>query len=181
MQYLSEIRLMSFTYPPNGWALCNGQLLAVGSNQALFSLIGTTYGGDGRTTFALPNLQGRTPLHMGASRGGQYRIGESAGEAAHILTADEVAPHAHTLRAHDAPSEHTAGDIPPGPTVVLAQALAAVSGGTTPVSIYGAGNPNLVMAPNAIGPSPGQPHPNQQPLLVLSYCIALTGIFPSRS
>src|SRR3954464_9282130 len=97
--FLSEIKIVSFNFPPKGWALSNGQLLPINQNQALFSLLGTTYGGNGQTTFALPNLQGRTPIH----RGGSHTLGESAGETAHTLTISETAQHSHLVQATNNP------------------------------------------------------------------------------
>ncbi|MDE3177650.1 MAG: phage tail protein [Pseudomonadota bacterium] len=176
--YLSEIRLMSFNYAPKGWALCNGQTLPIQQNQALFSLLGTFYGGDGITTFKLPNLQGCVPIHYGSDPvAGVYSIGQTGGEAAHTLTIAETPAHSHTLSAIAA----NAANITPAPTDVLAQAFAIVSGGTTPVSIYATGSPNATFAPGALGAIGGQPHANQQPYLTLNFCISLQGIFPSRN
>src|SRR5947207_3410932 len=111
--FMSEIRIMSFNYAPQGWALCNGQLLPINQNQALFSLLGTTYGGNGQTNFALPNLQGRTPIHAGSG----HTLGERAGETAHTLTISELPQHTHTLSA-----SATAGDAPtpgsPNPNIL---------------------------------------------------------------
>jgi len=179
--YLSEIRMMSFAFAPTGWALCNGQTLPVAQNQALFSLLGTTYGGDGRSNFMLPNLNGRVPLHFGAAQGQVYQLGAPGGEAAHTLSIAETAPHTHTLRAKAAAADKDAAGKTPGPTVVLAQAEAAEQGTTTSVAIYGLSGSNLAFGPTAIGNNAGgAAHPNQQPYLVLNFCIALTGIYPSR-
>jgi microcystin-dependent protein len=177
LPYISEIRIMSFNYAPNGWALCNGQTMQIRQYQALFSLIGTTYGGDGIQTFQLPNLQGRVPLHFS----GNYRLGSLGGEASHTLTMAEMSGHTHTLRAKAMAADDTAAGVLPSPAVTLAQAFATQAGGVkTPVSNYGTGSPTLTMAPNALANTGGQPHPNQQPYLVLNFCIALVGIFPSR-
>lgn len=178
LQYLSEIRIMPFEFAPSGWALCNGQTMQIRQNSALFSLIGTTYGGDGVQTFQLPNLQGRVPLHFS----GNYPLGRPGGEASHTLTMAEMSGHTHTLRAKAIDADDTAAGVLPSPTVTLAQAFATLGGGVkTPVSIYGTGSPDLKMAANALANAGGQPHPNQQPYLVLNFCIALAGIFPPRN
>ena len=161
--YLSEIKLMSFNFAPKGWALCNGQLLPINQNQALFSLIGTTYGGDGRTTFGLPNLQGRTPNHMGNG----FVLGEMGGETAHTLTISELPAHGHFAMATD-----TAGDSPIPTGNYLGQAD----------NLYGAPANLTSLQPGTIAAVGGsQPHQNMQPYLVLSFCIALQGIFPSQN
>jgi len=173
--YLSEIRIMSFNYPPKGWALCNGQLMPINQNQALFSLLGTTYGGDGRVNFGLPNLQGKVPTHMGNG----FNIGQTSGETAHTLSISEMAAHNHMMAATAA----TATEQTPLPdsTAYLAQAQSQATN-KAGVYIYGTGAPNAQLAPATIGLTGGtQPHPNQQPYLVLNMCIALQGIFPSRS
>jgi microcystin-dependent protein len=176
--YISEIRLMSFNFPPSGWALCNGQILSIQQNQALFALIGTTYGGDGVRTFALPNLQGQVPLHFNQT----YPLGAAGGEVAHNLSTNEIAAHPHTLLAVAAAAP-TAPVMPPGPTAAIAEPVAAQAhGATAPVLIYATGSSNTQMAANAVTPSAGgQAHPNQQPFLVMNYCIALEGLFPSRN
>ncbi len=165
--FLSEIRIMSFGFPPKGWALCNGQLLPINQNQALFSLLGTTYGGDGRVNFGLPNLQGRTPIHMGSG----HTLGEVGGEQAHTLSITEIPTHTHTLNA----TSSTSGiSNTPGNTVMLSQSTGA--------NVY-AGASNLsVMASNAISNVGGsQAHLNMQPFLTLNFSIALQGIFPSQT
>jgi microcystin-dependent protein len=177
--FLSEIRIMSFGFPPKGWALCNGQILPINQNQALFSLMGTTYGGDGIRTFALPNLQGRAPLHMGAG----FNIGQVAGEAGHTLTLNETPSHGHTLNAKAANADVTPPGIAPGPTFVLAEALADLGPGKTPapVSNYSTAAANTTLGPGAVSQIGGAPHENRQPFLTLNFCIALQGIFPSRN
>jgi microcystin-dependent protein len=163
--FLSEIRIFSFNFPPKGWALCNGQLLPINQNQALFALLGTTYGGDGRVTFALPNLQGRVPIHMGSGR----TLGERAGEEVHTLTMGELPLHTHTLRAAGTAAA-TTGTPDSG-------AYLARQAGT-----YHAASSLQAMAPNEIGNVGGsQAHLNMQPFLTLSFCIALQGIFPSQN
>jgi microcystin-dependent protein len=160
--YLSEIRVMSFNFPPKGWAACNGQLLPINQNQPLFSLLGTTYGGDGRTNFALPNLQGRAPMHFGQG----YSLGTAAGAEAHTLTASEMPAHLHVLNASKADATSV---IPTG--AVLAD---------TPGQIYADPKNFTTLLPESIDPVGGsQPHTNMQPYLVLNFCIALVGEFPS--
>jgi microcystin-dependent protein len=165
--YLAEIRLTSFAFAPRGWALCNGQLLPINQNQALFALLGTTYGGDGRTNFALPNLQGRAPMHFSAT----HLLGEAGGEAVHTLTAAEMPAHGHALRA----SGKAAASSSPNGGV-----LAAVPRGGTPA--YAAATNLVPLNPAAIAASGGsQPHENRAPFLTLNFVIALQGIFPSRN
>ena len=160
--YLSEIRLMSFGYPPRGWALCNGQLLPINQNQALFALLGTTYGGNGQTNFALPNLQGRAPIHFGNG----HVLGESAGEIAHTLIMSEMPAHNHLAQAS------TTAAASPIPT---ANALAGAD-------IYSPLTNPVALQPATVGNAGGsQPHTNMQPYLTLSFCIALVGIFPSQN
>jgi microcystin-dependent protein len=163
--FLSEIRIMSFGFAPKGWALCDGQLLPINQNQALFSLLGTTYGGDGRVNFGLPNLQGRAPLHMGSG----HTLGERGGEQAHTLSISEIPTHVHTAVASSA-----TGTLP-----VPAQAffgVAAEQPYLPPDNNLGAMNPASIAT---VGGS--QAHLNMQPFLVLSFCIALQGIFPSQT
>jgi microcystin-dependent protein len=161
--YLAEIRIFSFNFPPKGWAMCNGQLLPINQNQALFALLGTTYGGDGRTTFALPDLRGRVPIHFG----GGFTLGQGGGEEAHTLQSAEMASHTHVVTA-----------------------AADTADQTSPVGNYWANpgqnafNPtaNTAMSPSAVTAVGGsQPHENMSPFLVLNVCIALQGIFPSRN
>jgi microcystin-dependent protein len=164
--FLSEIKIMSFVFAPKGWALCNGQLLPINQNQALFSLLGTTYGGDGRVNFALPDLRGRVPIHMGSG----HTLGERGGEQAHTLSISELPTHVHT--ANDTTA--TATTNVPGNTVVLAQ--------STSSQLYTAAAGLVAMASNALANVGGsQAHQNMQPFLVLSFCIALQGIFPSQN
>ncbi|HJX27722.1 MAG TPA: tail fiber protein [Thermoanaerobaculia bacterium] len=163
--FLSEIRIMSFVFAPKGWALCNGQLLPINQNQALFSLLGTTFGGDGRVNFALPDLRGRTPIHVGNG----HTLGEKAGEQAHTLSIAELPQHTHVLNA----TTSTATTNNPGSGVMLAQSTAA--------ELYASGASSLqAMSPAAVSSTGGsQAHLNMQPFLTLSFCIALQGIFPS--
>src|SRR6478752_276536 len=166
--FLSEIRIMSFGFPPKGWALCDGQLLPINQNQALFSLLGTTYGGDGRVNFALPNLQGRVPVHMGAG----VTLGERAGQAAVTVTIPNMPTHMHQMQGRAETPPTVIGNAV-GTGKVPAQGLVSLPASkTAPVSLYG--NPaNLVaMAPSFISNNGGsQPHNNMMPYLVLSFCI----------
>jgi microcystin-dependent protein len=183
LPYLSEIRIMSFGYAPRGWALCNGQALAINQNQALFSLLGTTYGGDGIRTFNLPNLQGRAALHAGVDSFGQtYTLGQTAGQPSHTLTIGETPAHTHALKGAAVAADTAPGGVTPTPSLALAEA-AAFEGKNpiVPVSIYSTGAANTTMAPAAVGQTGGQPHENRQPFLTLNFCIALQGIFPSRN
>jgi microcystin-dependent protein len=170
--YLAEIKIISWNFPPKGWAFCNGALLPINQNQALFSLLGTTYGGDGRVNFGLPDLQGRIPVHMGNG----ISLGERGGEQSHTLNISEVPTHTHQLTA----TTDTADSTKPSPHV-LGGTVSPQVGPT--LTIYENSGSNLVaMAPASI-PSVGgsQPHINQQPFLVLNWIIALQGIFPSQT
>lgn len=166
--FIGEVRFFAFSTVPRGWAPCDGQLLAIAQNQALFSILGTTYGGDGRTTFALPDLRGRTPVGAGASPGiNPVALGESKGEAEHTLLATEMPMHTHALRGNETP---TANARAPGGNVWSSFA-----------NLY-ATSSNTQMAADALSNAGGsQPHSNLQPYLVGCYCIATTGYFPSRS
>jgi len=162
--FLSEIRLMSFQFAPKGWALCNGQLLPINQNQALFSLLGTTFGGDGRVNFALPDLRGRVPIHEGAG----HTLGERGGEQAHTLTVGELPTHTHAVNAATAAA---GGAVSPAGRV-----LGAVPNGYRSP----AGGSLGAMRPDSVTNTGGsQAHLNLQPYLTLSFCIALQGIFPS--
>jgi microcystin-dependent protein len=164
--FLSEVRIMSFVFAPKGWALCNGQLMPINQNQALFSLLGTTFGGDGRVNFALPDLRGRTPIHVGSG----HTLGERGGEQAHTLSIAELPTHTHVLSGSSAVSDAA---VPTG------NLLGAVDN-TTFGTAY-AGPSNLAaFSPQAVSNTGGsQAHLNMQPFLTLSFCIALQGIFPS--
>jgi microcystin-dependent protein len=176
--FLSEIKIVSFNFAPKGWALCNGQLLPINQNQALFSLLGTTYGGDGRVNFGLPNLQVRIPIHMG----GGHTLGELGGENAHTLNIQEMAPHNHLVNACAVTADAGNSGHTPTNTKLLAQAQAILSGGNAAVNLYGAGNPTKQFASTTIGTNGGsQAHENRQPFLVLNFCIALQGAFPSQN
>src|SRR5438309_5263806 len=163
--FLAEIRLMSFNFAPKGWANCNGQLLPINQNQALFSLLGTTYGGNGQTNFGLPDLRDRVPIHVGNG----HTLGERAGEAAHTLSISELPTLVHQAQAAATDAD---GAIPTG--LLLAgwnNGYVAPAGG------------NLVSLNSTSLASVGgsQAHENQQPYLTLNFCIALQGIFPSQN
>ncbi|HXL99150.1 MAG TPA: tail fiber protein [Rhizomicrobium sp.] len=176
--FLSEIKIMSFNFAPKGWAECNGQLLPINQNQPLFALLGTTYGGDGRVNFGLPNLQARIPMHMGSG----HTLGEVGGESSHTLSIAEMAQHNHVGKAANVSADAGAAGRMAGTTKALAQAHAATTGGTQVVNLYGAGTPSKVLGAGTIGNQGGsQAHQNQQPFLVLNFCIALQGIFPSQT
>ena len=161
--FLGEIKIISWNFPPKGWTFCNGQLLPINQNQALFSILGTTYGGDGRVNFALPNLQGRSPVHVGNG----IVLGERAGEASHTLNISELPAHNH---------------VPVGNSVqaTLTSPVGNLWGldGSNPFNP----TPNAAMNPACILPVGGsQPHENMSPYLVLNFIIALQGIFPSQN
>ena len=166
--FLSEIRIMSFSFAPKGWALCNGQLLPINQNQALFSLLGTTYGGDGRVNFALPDLRGRSQLHVG----GGHTLGERGGEENHTLSLAELPTHTHALMA-----SNSTGDAPVPFSNGQGNVLAS-----NPSALYRpAANLTPMEASSVTGVGGSQPHLNEQPFLTLNFCIALQGIFPSQN
>jgi len=160
--FLSEIRIFSFVFAPKGWALCNGQLLPINQNQALFSLSGTTFGGDGRVNFALPDQRGRTPIHVGSG----HTLGERGGEQAHTLSIAELPTHTHLVNASST----------------------ATNGSATPNGNFLGGGNNVYHVPSSLtsmtagtitNVGGSQSHLNMQPFLTLNFCIALQGIFPS--
>ena len=161
--FLGEIRIMSFNFPPKGWAQCNGQLLPINQNQGLFSLLGTTYGGNGQTTFALPNLRGRVPIHMGNG----HTQGEAAGSEAVTVNIQQLPQHLHLASA-----SASGGDTPFANNTMLAAAGNLYTGPANLVALQASSVTN-------VGGS--QPHLNMQPFLTLNFCIALQGIFPSQS
>jgi microcystin-dependent protein len=166
--FIGEIRLVGFTFAPNGWALCNGQSMPIAGNEALFSLIGTTYGGDGINTFNLPNLQGRVPFHLGVNnRGDNFIIGQSAGSESVTLTTLQIPSHSHTLAANSGTGSQ------PGPA-------AGVWAGST-LDQFSTQAPANAMSPNGTANSGGNlPHDNVSPVLVVNFVISLFGIFPSQ-
>jgi len=173
--FLSEIRLMSFNFAPKGWALANGQLLPINQNQALFSLLGTTYGGDGRVNFALPDLRSRVPIHMGSG----FTLGQKGGEENHTLIMSEMPQHPHTFTKNSCVSSTTANANVGPPTSAFwannGKTAYSTQDNNNPINT-GAMNPSCV---SNVGGS--QPHNNMQPYLVLNFCIALQGIFPSQT
>ena len=171
-QFLAEVRIFPFDFAPVGWALCNGQLMPISQNTALFSLLGITYGGDGRTTYGLPNMQGRAPMHPGQGTGlSQHDLGEVAGTPTVTLLQTQMPAHGHPVNSE--------------PRV---NANKGAPSSTTAIAVTNAGKPyqtsitaNTTMAPATIGPSGGsQAHNNMMPYLTLNFCIALQGVFPVR-
>lgn len=163
--FLSEIRIMSFGFAPKGWTMCNGALMPINQNQALFSLLGTTFGGDGRVNFALPDLRGRTPIHVGSG----HTLGERGGEQAHTLSIAELPTHTHVLNASSTDGN---APVPNGPSGNL---LAR-----NQEQLYSPPNSLVAMNPASVTNTGGsQAHLNMQPFLTLTFCIALQGIFPS--
>lgn len=178
--YLGEIQLFAFGFAPKNWAQCNGQLLPIAQYQALFSLIGTYYGGNGVSTFALPDLRGSLPMGQGNGPGLSPRtVGEAFGEENHTLLISETPGHSHMVNVISNPTLANNTDTP-GPTQYLAQTTyAGAAGATTNVYVPDSAPANAMNAA-AVGNVGGQPHNNQMPLTVLNYCISLSGVFPSR-
>lgn len=162
--FLAQIQAFPYGFVPRGWAPCNGQLLAINQNQALFALIGNTYGGDGVTTFAVPDLRGRVPVHVGNG----VTLGQKAGEETHTLTANEMPMHTHVPMAD---GSGTPADASPVNNVWVTQ-----SGNTYGTAVTGSMNGTALAAAGG-----SQPHANMQPYLALQFCIATQGIFPSRN
>ena len=169
--FVAEARIFPFNFAPKGWAFCDGQLLPLSQNTALFSLLGTTYGGDGRSTFALPNMQGNAPMHPGQGPGlSLHDLGETGGSASVTLLASEIPSHSHGMIAATSTATKS---VPSG------NSLSRASGATPYVAPAGA--PIVQMSDMSLAPSGGdQPHNNMQPYLTLSFCIALQGVFPPR-
>jgi len=162
--FLGEVAIMAFNFAPRGWAQCNGQLLPIAQNQALFALLGTMYGGNGQTTFALPNLQGRTPLHIGNG----FTQGQQSGEESHTLLTSEMAGHTHVPQGNSGT-----------PNAGLATNNTWASNAANP---YSNSAPNVALGATAMDAAgSSQPHSNMQPYLVLNFVMALQGIFPSRN
>jgi microcystin-dependent protein len=163
--YIGEVRMMSFGFAPKGWAQCNGQMMSIQQNTALFAILGTTFGGNGTTTFQLPDLQSRIPVHTGSG----YVLGQVGGEAAHTLSTAEIPKHTHTLTAVGTPAANQraiAGNMPGAPAFNFYDTTASLT----------------AMDPSAVTANTGnQPHDNMQPYLVVNFCIALIGIFPTRN
>ncbi len=169
--FIGQIIIVGFTFPPRGYAFCNGQILSIAQNTALFSLLGTTYGGNGQTTFALPNLQSRVPIHAGQGAGlSPYALGQVGGTESVTLTIQQMPSHNHLVNCHG--EDGNQGN--PNPNIL------ATTGAAPPP--YSNAAADATMAPNSISLVGGsQPHDNLQPYLALNYCIALEGIFPSRN
>lgn len=166
--FLAEIRIVGFNFAPRGWAFCDGQILPINQNQSLYSLLGTTYGGDGRTSFALPDMRGRTPIHVGRSNGGQsFREGQKTGEETHTLSAAEMPQHDHQTMGsgNNGSTRDPSGHV-------LGRALNLYSAPTNLTAIHSGSITNV---------GGGQAHNNMQPSLVVNFCIALQGLFPSRN
>lgn len=162
--FLAEVRLVGFNFAPRGWAFCDGQILPINQNQSLYSLLGTTYGGDGRTSFALPDLRGRVPIHVDSG----HRLGQKSGEETHTLAANEMPQHTHVLQA-----SNTDANVPIPEAHVLAN---------VPASLYRAAESPQAMASGTVtNVGGGQAHENMQPYLAVNFCIALQGLFPSRN
>ena len=162
--FLAEVRIVGFNFAPRGWAFCDGQILPINQNQSLYSLLGTTYGGDGRTSFALPDMRGRTPIHVGNG----HTEGQKSGEETHSLAANEMPQHQHVVQG----TSNNASETLPS------SALLAASNAGSPYSSAQSGNMGASMVANAGG---GQGHENMQPYIALNFCIALQGLFPSRN
>lgn len=169
--FVAEIRIFPFNFAPKGWAFCDGQILPLSQNTALFSLLGTTYGGDGKSNFALPNMQGNAPMHPGQGPGlSLHDLGETGGSDTVSLLESEIPSHAHALMASNQP-----GEDPQAVGEALARSVGA--------NLYQASNAGLVnLSGNALAPAGGdQPHNNMQPYLTLNFCIALQGVYPPRT
>jgi microcystin-dependent protein len=167
--FLAEIKIISWNFAPKGWAFCNGQLLPINQNQALFSLLGTTYGGNGQTNFALPDFRGRAPVHTGT-----FVLGQKGGQEAHTVTMSEMPAHTHPLKASSKQANQATLVTQPGPTPNI---LAAVQGNQ-----YGPVAALTTLIPDTVTNTGGsQPHENRPPFLVLNFVIALQGIFPSQN
>jgi microcystin-dependent protein len=166
--FVAEIRIFPFNFAPKGWAWCDGQLLPLSQNTALFSLLGTTYGGDGKSNFALPDLQGRAPMHPGQGPGlSLHDLGETGGSETVTLLESEIPSHSHAVRGDE---DDATFKTPPN---------MFVAGGN---AMYVIGNPNSTLAPEALAPAGGdQPHNNLQPYLTFYFNIALQGVFPPRT
>ena len=176
--FMGELKIISWNFAPQGWAFSNGQFLPINQNQALFSLFGTTYGGNGQTTFALPDLRGKVPLHQGSG----FTMGQAAGENAHTVILSELAAHTHALMA-DSTTLAANNLVTPAAGNSLGNTVGTNSQGSSfAISIYSTTGPNNLMAPatvNNIGGS--QPHENRQPFLCLNIIVALQGVFPSQN
>ena len=169
--FVAEIRIFPFNFPPKGWAFCDGQILPLSQNTALFSLLGTTYGGDGKSNFGLPNMQGNAPMHPGQGPGlSPHDLGETGGSETVTLLQSEIPSHSHNMMASnaDSTSQSPAGQL--------------LAGGIGGIAFYGPPPPLVQLSQNALTPAGGsQPHNNLQPYLTLNFCIALQGVYPPRT
>ncbi len=176
--FLAEIRMFGFNFAPRGWAFCDGQVLPINQNQSLYSLLGTTYGGDGRTSFALPELRGRVPIHVATG----HPLGQKGGAETHTLTADELPAHSHTLPASGSQATQS---VPAGDNVLAGQARRnpPLYGSPPPAGSETLVNPDTIGQARTPGNNPfsGQAHQNMQPFIAVNYAIALSGVFPSRN
>jgi microcystin-dependent protein len=176
-QFLGQIGFFGFNFAPVGWANCSGQILPISQNTALFSLLGTFYGGNGTSNFALPDLRSRTPIHQGTGGGGTYVIGETGGTETVTLTINSMPLHAHPFQVTNA----AAAEFVASATTIFGQASRGKAPGT-PENFYGPNTPNVTLSPQTVGNTGGsQPHNNIQPSLVANFCIALQGVFPARN
>ena len=167
--FVGEIRLFAGNFAPLGWAFCDGQLLSIAQNEVLFNLIGTTYGGDGQNTYALPDLRGRVPVHQGNNGQSNYIVGQEGGAETVTLAPGQMPQHTHAMLASTSPAS-----ITHGPSEVL--------GSSTAMNFYGTGAPNMAMDPNAVTKvGSSLPHENMPPFVALSYIVSMFGIFPSQS
>ena len=166
--FVGEIRLFAGNFPPNGWMFCDGALLSIAQNDVLFDLIGTTYGGDGQTTYALPDLRGRVPVHQGSNGQSNYVMGQLGGAETVTVTPGQLPTHSHAWNA-----SMNAAVSTKGPTDAL---------GVSTMNMYGTGTPNMSMEPSAVAPTGGnQPHENMAPFTAINYIISLFGVFPSQN
>ncbi len=165
--FLAEIRIVGFNFAPRGWAFCDGQILPINQNQSLYSLLGTTYGGDGRTSFALPDLRGRVPIHVGASNGNHHTLGQKSGEETHTLATNEMPQHTHNIQASSSTANQNSAE-----NNLLAKSGQIYRQTGTQVNMMNGTMTNM---------GGGQAHDNMQPYLALNFCIALQGLFPSRN
>ena len=168
--FLAEVRIVGFNFAPRGWAFCDGQILPINQNQSLYSLLGTTYGGDGRTSFALPDMRGRSPIHVGQSEGGsEHREGQKSGEETHTLSAAEMPQHDHVLHASGTDANT---DLPTGHVLARSVETEPYRDPTNLTNMVSGSVTNV---------GGGQAHENMMPYLAINFCIALQGLFPSRN
>ena len=177
--FIGEIRMFGGNFAPMGWAFCDGSLMAIAQNDALFALLGTTYGGDGQTTFGLPDLRGRAPVHQGTVQGTQFTIGQVAGVESVTLSTNQMPTHNHIVLSTSSPTGAVA--VPAGNTI-LSDEILNPAPNPVPFAYLSGGGAATSLAPNSVQPAGGsQPHDNMQPFLAISFIIALFGIFPSQN